>query len=196
MFPRLRREHWPLYALTVASAVGWLFYEAAPAPVVRAILSERWSFAYWVVAPFMHGALWHLLMNALALNLLGGPMLSVLGAKRFLILFAAALVSANLANNFFGDNPAVGISGAVLGALACMTYPFGRAPMKFLVLHDILRLRPFPLWGIAAGIVLLDIAGIVFGWGTFAHWGHLGGFACGMVFGAFHFRRPPNVPPF
>ena len=76
--------------------------------------------------------------------------------------------------------------------LSCALYPYGRAPMKFLFIHDVLRLPPFPLYGVAAFIVMLDIAGVLLGWGYFAHWAHLGGFAAGGVVGWLIFRRRPR----
>lgn len=191
---RFNRGNWPIHFLAALSCAGWLFYESSPVEAME-ILTDRWSPAYWLLAPFFHGALWHFLLNALALNFLGAPLLRILGTRRFLELFAAAAFAANLANNLFGENPAVGISGAVLGILGCMTYPYGRAPVKFLVIHDLLRLPPFPLWTAAAGLALLDVAGILFKWGIFAHWGHLGGLACGMAMGWIYFRRPPDIPP-
>ena len=196
----LRRPDWnldpakrPIHIIIALSAAGWLFFESDPARALR-ILSARWSPEYWLLSPFFHGALWHFLLNAMALNFLGGPLLRILGARRFVALFIAAAVAANLANNLFADAPAVGVSGAILGLLACMTYPFGQAPMKFLLLHDLLRLPPFPLWKIAAGLALLDVAGIVLRWEFFAHWGHLGGFLCGLAMGWIFFRRPPDIP--
>ena len=191
---RLNRENWPIHTLIALSCAGWLFYESDPASAQK-IVSAQWLPAYWLLAPFFHGALWHFLLNAMALNFLGGPMLRILGARRFLELFAVCAFAGNLANNLFGDSPAIGISGAVLGILGCMTYPYGRAPVKFLVIHDLLRLRPFPLWKVAAGLALLDATGILFNWGFFAHWGHLGGLAAGMAMGWLHFRRPPDIPP-
>ena len=190
---RLNRGNWPIHLLIALSCAGWLFLESDRA--AAGILSDRWSPAYWLLAPFFHGALWHFLLNALTLNFLGEPLLRILGPRRFLGLFAACACGGNLANNLFGQNPAVGISGAVLGILACMTYPHGRAPVKFLVIHDLLRLPPFPLWKVAAGLALLDVAGILLGWEVFAHWGHLGGFASGMGMGWLYFRRPPDIPP-
>ena len=194
-FPVLDRAKRPIHVIIALSCAGWLYFESAP-EVARGILSARWSPGYWLLAPFFHGALWHFLLNAMALNFLGEPMLRILGARRFVALFAVCAAAGNLANNLFAKSPAIGISGAVLGILACMTYPFGRAPMKFLVLHDLLRLPPFPLWKIAAGLVLLDIAGVVFQWDVFAHWGHLGGFFSGLGMGWIFFRRPPDIPIF
>ena len=198
----LRRPQWnldpakrPIHILIALCASGWLFVEIAPAAALR-ILSARWSPEYWLLSPFFHGALWHFLLNAMALNFLGTPMLSILGPRRFLALFVVSAAAANLANNLFAAAPAVGVSGAVLGILACMTYPFGRAPMKFLLIHDLLRLPPFPLWKIAAGLVALDVAGILLQWGVFAHWGHLGGFLAGLALGRVFFRRPPDIPMF
>ena len=57
--------------------------------------------------------------------------------------------------------------------------------------HDLLRLPPFPLYGFAEFIVMLDITGLIFSWQHFAHWGHLGGFAAGGgVVGWYIFHYP------
>ena len=191
---RINRENWPIHILIALSCAGWLFYESSRTAALE-ILDGQWLPAYWLLAPFFHGALWHFLLNAMALNFLGAPLLRILGPRRFLELFAVCAFGGNLANNLFGDAPAIGVSGAVLGILGCMTYPYGRAPVKFLVIHDLLRLRPFPLWKVAAGLALLDAAGVLFNWGFFAHWGHLGGLASGMAMGWLYFRRPPDIPP-
>lgn len=193
--PTLNPAKRPIHIIIALSGAGWLFVETSP-DAAGSILAARWAPEYWLLAPFFHGALWHFLLNAMALNFLGEPMLRLLGAKRFVALFAVGTIAGNLANNLFAQSPAIGISAAVLGILAAMTYPFGRAPMKFLVLHDLLRLPPFQLWKIAAGLAALDIAGIIFQWGVFAHWGHLGGFLSGLAAGWLFFRRPPDVPMF
>ena len=88
----------------------------------------------------------------------------------FAVVCRLSLFAGTLLNNFLSDAPAIGISAAVLGMLSCALYPYGRAPMKFLFIHDVLRLPPFPLYGVAAFIVMLDIAGVLLGWGYFAHW--------------------------
>ena len=189
----VRRERRPLFLVAALSGAGWVLCQVAP-EARDGILASRWSPEYWLLAPLLHDHLWHFLMNALALFFLGEPLARLLSARRFLALVAAGATAANLANNIFADSPAIGISGAVLAVLACLTYPHGRAPVKFVGIHDLLRLPPFPLWKIAAGLLLLDIAGAAFNWGFFAHWGHMGGFAAGMGMGWLFFRRPPDIP--
>ena len=189
----VRRDRWPIHLVAALSGAGWVLCQVAP-EARDGILASRWSPEYWLLAPLLHDQLWHLLLNALALFFLGEPLARLLSARRFLALVAGGAAAANLANNIFADFPAIGISGAVFAILACLLYPHGRAPMKFVGIHDLLRLRPFPLWKIAAGLLLLDLAGAAFNWGLFAHWGHLGGFAAGMGMGWIFFRRPPDIP--
>ena len=182
------RREWPIWAIGAASVAGTLFLVSTRSPPM--FLLERWSPGYLLVAPFMHAGVGHLLMNLLALHFVGGQMtLPMLGARRFLLLFFLAMFAGNIGNNFLGDAPAVGISAALMGVFSCALFRHGRAPMRLLLLHDVLRLRPFPLWKAAAFLVGLDIVGIVFGWQFFAHWAHLSGFATGLLFGRLHF--PP-----
>ena len=182
------RREWPIWAIGAASVAGTLFLVSTRSPPM--FLLERWSPGYLLVAPFMHAGVGHLLMNLLALHFVGGQMtLPMLGARRFLLLFFLAMFAGNIGNNFLGDAPAVGISAALMGVFSCALFRHGRAPMRLLLLHDVLRLRPFPLWKMAVFVVGLDIVGIVFGWQFFAHWAHLSGFATGLLFGRLHF--PP-----
>lgn len=147
---------------------------------------------HFTAAPFIHAGLPHFLLNVMGLHFIGGQMvLPLVGARRFTALFALAAACGIAANNIFGGGvPAVGISAAVLGMLSCSLYRFGRAPVKLLLINDLLRMRPFPLWKAAAFMAALDVAGIIFGWTLFAHWAHLAGFAAGGVWGWFAFRRP------
>ena len=181
--------YWPIYLIIALSAVGTIFFINRDINLVM-LLSRPWSLSYILLSPFLHAGLGHFILNAFALHFIGGQLLlPILGARLFLVLFAVAAVSGTVANNILGDAPAIGISAAILGMLSCALYPFGRVPMKLLFIHDILRLRPFPLWGVAAFVVMLDLAGIIFGWQSFAHWAHLAGFATGGIFGWFIFRQ-------
>ena len=71
---RINRENWPIHILIALSCAGWLFYESSRTAALE-ILDEQWLPAYWLLAPFFHGALWHFLLNAMALNFLGAPLL-------------------------------------------------------------------------------------------------------------------------
>ena len=178
-----------IYLISAASIVGTLLFATGNEWLYR-ILTDRWTLQYLLLSPFMHAGLIHMILNIMGLHFIGGQMLlRLIGEKWFLLLFVVSALAGILFNNFLSGTPAIGISAAVLGMLSCALYPYGRAPMKILFIHDVLRLPPFPLYGVAAFIVMLDIAGVLLDWGFFAHWAHLGGFAAGGVVGWFIFRR-------
>ena len=186
------RRFWPLWAIGAASFVGALTHSFGDPETLFWILGDRASLRYFLFAPFLHGGLLHFLLNFFALRFLGEALIRVVGNARFLALFVAGAVAANLANNGFGDAPAIGISGAIFAILGVSIYPFGQTPVKLLVISDILRLPPFRLQTLALVLAAIDIAGVIFDWGFFAHWGHLGGLAAGLFIGSFWFpgRRP------
>lgn len=187
--PQFIPGYWPVYLPAAASVVGALAFSSPAA--MEFVFAGKWSPQYLLLSPFVHAGVAHLLLNILGLHYIGGQMLlPFLGAWRFLFLFATGALAGAVGNNVFGGGPAAGISAAVLGMLACSLHRFARTPMRLLLLHDLLRLRPFPLWTCAAFVVALDVAGLVFGWRLFAHWAHLSGFAAGGICGFFLFSRP------
>ncbi|MGI9298141.1 MAG: rhomboid family intramembrane serine protease [Gammaproteobacteria bacterium] len=197
--PQFVPGYWPVYAIAAASVCGALSFSSDAAR--HFVFAGQWSPQYLVLSPFVHAGAAHLFLNVLGLHFIGGQMLlPFLGAWRFLFLFAATAAAGTIGNNIFGGGPAAGISAAVLGMLSCALHRFARTPMRLLLIHDLLRLRPFPLWTVAAFVVFLDVAGIVFGWRFFAHWAHLAGFAAGGIAGFFlfgaspPFRRRPKSP--
>ena len=176
-------HYWPIYAIGGMSIVFTLFARQL-APFI--FTENMWSPAYLLGSPFIHAGVPHLLFNVLALHYIGGMLLlPLLGAKRFLGLFFLAAVLAGAMNNILSDAYAVGISAGVLSMLSCSLHRYAHTPMKLLLIHDLFKLRPFPMWKLAAFVVGLDIAGIVFDWGFFAHWAHLTGFIIGGIFGWF-----------
>ena len=185
----LWRAYWAVYIIIAASVLGTLLFLSAAAR--NFILAEQYTSQYLLVSPFMHAGFTHLFLNIMGLHYIGGRMLlPFIGNRRFCWLFALSAFGATMINNLFAAAPAVGISAAVLGMLSCALYPLGRMPVKLLLIHDLFRLRPFALWKVAAFAVLLDVCGIIFGWGFFAHWAHLAGFAIGGIFGYVIFRLP------
>lgn len=173
-----------------------MFYRLADNEQILHIFHDRWTLRYFLASPFVHAGAAHLLLNVMALHYIGGMMLlPLIGARRFILLFVGAALVATAVNNLMTPAPAIGISAAVMALLSCSLYRYADAPMKLLLLHDLLRLPPFRLRHLAAFIVALDVLGVVFGWHFFAHWAHLTGFAVGLAAGQFFFRarRPP--PP-
>jgi len=185
---RLPPRYQPVIVPAVLSVMGALFYRFADNELLLYVLYDRWSLRYFALSPFVHAGAAHALLNIMALHYIGGMMLlPLIGARRFIILFIVAAVTATAVNNLFTMAPAIGISAAVMALLSCSLYRYANAPMKFVILHDLLRLPPFRFRYVAAFIVVLDVAGIVFGWHFFAHWAHLTGFAVGLIGGYLQF---------
>lgn len=188
--PRFFHPHnAPIYIPAILSLAGTLFYMVAERDVIN--FTDRWSPHYLLATPFIHGGPAHFLLNIMALHFIGGQMLLPrIGARHFVFLLAAGAMAGSIANNLMGASPAIGFSTAVMAVIAATLYPYGKAGMKLLFIHDLLGLPPLQFRHIAAFIVMLDIAGILLGWQFFAHWAHLGGFAAGIVYGYFRFGAP------
>lgn len=185
-------DYAPVYVPALLSLAGTLFYLYGARDALLEILSQRWSVHYLLATPFIHAGWGHFLLNMMVLHYIGGTMLlPLVGKYRFVILLASGAIAGNVVNNLFAPVPAIGLSSALTALLGCAIYPYGKAPMKLLLIHDILRLPPFPFRYIVAFVALVDVCGIVFGWGFFAHWAHLGGLASGLIAGYVRFRRAP-----
>jgi len=77
---------------------------------------EIWRF---VSSIFLHGSLPHLLYNIFALALFGIILEKLIGSNRFLLVFFASGIIANvIAVNFY--NSSLGASGAIYGILGCL----------------------------------------------------------------------------
>jgi membrane associated rhomboid family serine protease len=127
---------------------------------------------YWrlVTSGFLHGGLFHLLANMLALYILGTMIEPALGRWRFgLIYFVSLLCGSFGALVFAPDSFTVGASGAVFGLMG------GAAVLA--------RSRGFSLWesglGLWIGINLL----ITFTIPNISIGGHIGGIVGGAVAG-------------
>jgi len=70
---------------------------------------------------FMHGGLAHIALNMFALYQLGRFVESLLGARRFLIVYAISLVGGGIAVVLFAPGqPTVGASGAIFGLFGAL----------------------------------------------------------------------------
>jgi rhomboid protease GluP len=135
-----------------------------------------------VSANFLHGGALHLVVNCLALWVLGLLMERLLGVARFLVLFLGAGLAATVTSVWFSSGSvSVGASGAIFGLLGAMALtnvrfrtelPIGfRQPLRWwLMIFAINAMLPaaLPLMGIAR----IDIAA------------HLGGFVAGVLLAA------------
>lgn len=126
---------------------------------------------------WLHAGPVHLLGNLAALVWLGPPVLTRLGARGFVILWAAALLGGGLAFGLLTRSPApmVGASGALFGLAGAWLMAEARA------LPD-RRARMWRGLSLLAAILILNAAAWALQGGHLAWETHLGGLAVGIVF--------------
>jgi membrane associated rhomboid family serine protease len=129
-----------------------------------------------VTSAFLHGNTAHLFLNMFALWMFGRDCERVLGARRYLVLYGAAVLSASLvqlaaASLATTAYPTVGASGAVFGVLLAfaMLFPERRIMLLFPPI-------PMPAWLFVTLYGVIELANGVFGTQAgVAHFAHLGG---------------------
>jgi membrane associated rhomboid family serine protease len=137
-----------------------------------------------LTAMFVHLNIWHILFNMIALYFFGRTLISLVGAKRFLLVYFVGGIAGNvlfLLLNLNTFSEVVGASGAVYaiaGALVVMV------PNAQVALWGIIPMR---LWVfVIVFLVLLSVPPFA---GDYIAWqAHIGGLAAGLVAGYF-FRR-------
>lgn len=152
---------------------------------------------------FMHGGLFHLLFNMLALWMFGSMIERIWGPKRFLIFYLVCGLGAGLAQmgsyafefwdidhanigpdlfeqyqTVLRQNATVGASGAIMGILAAFGYLFPNTQLFIMPI-------PFPVkakWAVL-GFIALDIFGGVYRvqGDNIAHFAHMGGALIGFL---------------
>jgi membrane associated rhomboid family serine protease len=152
-----------------------------------AVQFEPWQL---VTYAFLHGGIAHLALNMFALWMFGRDCERALGARRFLTLYFAAVLSAaavqlaagTLAHSTY---PTIGASGGVFGVLLAFAvlYPERRIMLLFPPI-------PMPAWLFVTLYGLVELSNGVLGTDAgVAHFAHLGGMlGAGLVL-----RRWRNV---
>ncbi|MFM7710629.1 MAG: rhomboid family intramembrane serine protease [Ferruginibacter sp.] len=165
--------------------------------------SEQFKPHQLITHMFLHGGLFHLLFNMLALWMFGSMMERVWGPKRFIQFYFICGIVAGVAQmiNYavtYQDidamvlqtndwelyqealrrNATVGASGAIMGVLAAYAYTFPNTELFIMPI-------PFPIkakWAIM-GIIALDVFGGVASTpnDNIAHFAHVGGALCGLL---------------
>jgi membrane associated rhomboid family serine protease len=174
-----------LLNLVVPRSLGYL--ALIPYLVIRQ--SALWQVVTYM---FVHGGIWHILFNMLALFLFGTPLERRLGSSEFLLYYFVAGVGAGLATlavNWYtglAAVPVVGASGAIYGLL-----------LAYATLYPDARLFIFGLFPLRAPIAVLLFAGIELV-STFtatrsgvAHLTHLAGLLFGYLYFVIRMRINP-----
>ncbi len=144
--------------------------------------TQPWRF---ISSIFLHGGLAHLAYNLFALFFFGLVLESVVGTRRFLLVFFVSGIIANIVSVFF-YNASLGASGAIFGVIGCL-----------------IMLRPsMTVWAFGLPMPLF-IAGIAWSIGDaigaftpssgIANLAHLSGMGAGLILGAIlrDWRAPP-----
>ncbi|MSU69839.1 MAG: rhomboid family intramembrane serine protease [Opitutaceae bacterium] len=145
-----------------------------------------------VTYSFLHSTsnLLHIVANLLALYFLGRELLPLLGSRRFMGLYGAAVVIGGLAwaaSNWQQDSTVIGASAGIAALLVVFACFYPNQQMTFL-LFFILPVTMKPKY-VAIGALAIDLGGFLFyevmgavsPFG-FAHSAHLGGMAVGWLY--------------
>ncbi|MCI0540328.1 MAG: rhomboid family intramembrane serine protease [Verrucomicrobiales bacterium] len=138
---------------------------------------------------FLHGGIWHLVFNLLAIYFFGRAVEDVLGRKRFLTVYLGTgvvggvfqITLALLAPTYF-DRPVVGASAGAFGLIAAFATMFPEQILTLLLLFIIpISMRARTLVWISLGIA---VAGIIIPnlFGNVAEGAHLGGLLAGIAY--------------
>jgi membrane associated rhomboid family serine protease len=131
-----------------------------------------------VTYAFLHGGGTHLFLNMFALWMFGRDCEAVLGSRRFVAMYGAAVLTAALVQlavaSASGDAyPTVGASGGVFGVLLAFGMLFPRRRVLLLIPPI-----PMPAWLFVTLYGVIELASGVLGTAAgVAHFAHLGGMA-------------------
>lgn len=126
---------------------------------------------------FMHGSIQHLMFNMMALFFIGPAVESILGPKRFLLLYIIAGLSSAFLHLYISDAKMVGASGAIYGILVAFATMLPNMKMMIFLL-------PFEIKAkyLVGAYVLYDLFfGLAGANDGIAHFAHLGGAIAGFV---------------
>jgi len=135
---------------------------------------------------FLHGSLWHLILNMFIIWMFGTPLESVWGSNRFLnYYFVCGFGGALLSFLFSFNTTVIGASGAGYGILLAYAILF---PYAEIYVWGLLPVRARTL------VIFMTIIEFASGFSRgdgVAHFAHLGGMAAGFLYlrGGRHMRR-------
>ncbi len=139
-----------------------------------------WGWWRLILGTYLHGGLLHIGMNMFVLLDIAPVVEEVYGSARFLFLYTACGIGGSLCSTFFGSNPSVGASGAILGLLGLLlAITTKRSGAHIQAMRS--RLISWVVTIFAFGFLVSGID----------RWGHFGGFVTGFVLGKFFADRLP-----
>lgn len=133
----------------------------------------------WILltSMFLHGGVYHLLINMYVLSMFGNILEQRIGTKRFVLLYFSSGLLASFLSSFFYAR-ALGASGAIYGVIGALIIIMPELQLLFFFLI------PTPLWLVGIIYILIDVFGVFFPSGT-GNIAHLIGIAFGLVYGLY-----------
>ncbi len=126
---------------------------------------------------FLHGSIWHLILNMFIIWMFGTPLESVWGSNRFLnYYFVCGFGGALLSFLFSFNTTIIGASGAGYGILLAYAILF---PYNEIYVWGILPVRARTL---VIFMTIIELASGISGRDGVAHFAHLGGIAAGFLY--------------
>jgi membrane associated rhomboid family serine protease len=179
--------------LVILNIAGYLLALVLPAITIRlglvpALVLERWWFWQPVTYMFLHGGLFHLLFNMLALWMFGVDLERRWGTRFFVRFYAvcglgAAATTLVMSLLPFGfaeamyESVTVGASGAIYGLLVAYAMMYPHRPIYLYMLFPI----PARIFVLIIGAVSF-LSSVSEARGGVAHAAHLGGLAAGYLY--------------
>ena len=166
--------------LVLICVVMFILQQIIPGFTEMFVLNEQSvsGFEFWrfISGIFLHGGIGHLLYNMFALGLFGFILERLIGSKRFLLVFFASGIIANIISVQFCPS-SLGASGAIMGIIGVLAVI---KPMMMVWAFGLIM----PMFIAAILWVIGDIIGIFIpdGVGNIAH---LSGVGVGVIVGIF-----------
>ena len=180
-------------ALVILNVAGYLLALVAPAVSIRlglvpALVFERWWFWQPVTYMFLHGGLFHLLFNMLALWMFGVDLERRWGTRFFARFYVVSGVGAAATTLLLSLLPfgfsqemyasvTVGASGAIYGLLVAFAMMYPDRPIYLYMLFPI----PARVFVLIIGAVSF-LSSVSEARGGVAHAAHLGGLVAGYLY--------------
>ncbi|MBI2438256.1 MAG: rhomboid family intramembrane serine protease [Lentisphaerae bacterium] len=160
---------------------GGVFTAALSLSLAGVLKLELWQPVTYL---FLHGGLWHLILNMLGLFFFGPDTERTIGTRRFLTLYFACGILAGLGWIFISGMSGgycLGASGAIFGVLGAFAALFPQRPVTLLVFFVVpvtLRART-----LALALGLISLLALISQPGQIAYAAHLVGGVVGYLYG-------------
>ncbi len=184
-------KEWPVmnWVIMAVTALAFLMEGSISREAFGAMILDGWAPSGLFGHLILHVGLLHLAGNLVFLWVFGNAVCGNTSNVVHPLLYLIFGLVAAATHNLFDGSPAVGASGAINGVvgMALAMYPLNRVSVFwfFVVRAGVFYL---PLWSLALIWFAFDVWGAVTGGGGVAYWGHLGGFAAGLLVGVVALR--------